>query len=145
MKTMLWWPARVLSFAVFAGTYGCGPSCSEVSSTPVTYDGGVTDAGGTYYQTSPIDGPYESFPAGRVLDVKHGLAGMPTDVQVYLSFEKDPFPSGFTTAAGDLGVVKCTDAGTVRVQNVTCEDFFVRITAEIAGEFEARAVEPLCE
>lgn len=117
----------------------CETSCDGVSSDPVRYEDGRVDAKGTQYATSPFEGPYLHFPPGRVFDLVHDFGSLPSDVAAFLSFHAEPFQvdekphrPGFAEAAGDLAVFTCADGQVLRVENTTCETFYLRVTAELS-------------
>lgn len=100
--------------------------CEQIDKEPVRYTDGHTNAERTFYQSSTPDEPLLRFPADRKFRMEHGLRETPVDVNVYLSFgatEKQQ-----SLAAGDEALLVLTDEY-VEVENNTCADFFLRLTA----------------
>lgn len=99
--------------------------CAQIDEEPVRYTDGHTNAERTFYQSSTPDEPPLRFPAARTFRIEHGLRETPVDVNVYLSFKID---SKQSLAAGDEALLAIADDH-IDVENNTCADFFLRLTA----------------
>ena len=118
----------LLAFASLA-PLGCVRSpCERDDGQAISYEGGQTDASGTYYETSPPKGPWLRFTSGTRLKLKHRLRATPRDWQAYLSFEE--YPQQIAENAGSQVAVEFSDNGEyIEIINDTCGDFFIRFTA----------------
>ncbi len=110
---------------------GCNPECGQAQT--ITYDGGLTDAAGTVYQSSPITGPLLHFPAQRTYKLIHHLRSAPTEVDIGLSFQESAQPDApvrLTPSAGNQTLYNVdVDKGTIDVTNDVCGEFFIYVTA----------------
>lgn len=100
--------------------------CDQIDKEPVRYTDGHTNAERTFYQSSTPDEPLLRFPAARKFRMEHGLRETPVEVNVYLSFGATEKKQSL--AAGDEALLVLTDEY-VEVENNTCADFFLRLTA----------------
>lgn len=110
---------------------GCG-SCDTSGQDPITYRDGLTNESRTYYETSPIDGEYLHFPAGRVYELEHNLRALPFAIDAYLAFSPNPNSSnggdGFAPSAGNQTILNA-DERFIFVRNDTCAEFYLRVVA----------------
>lgn len=115
---------------------GCTSTCDGVSDTPIAFTGGTTDPTGTVYETSDWDGPYLSFPADRVFDLRHDLRAAPQVVVSYLAFEENPLQGEGSVAesAGNMVLIGPVTDEFIRVKNDTCQHFYLRVAAFVAPE-----------
>ena len=81
------------------------------------------------WQTGPWQGAdWVSYPGNATLTIEHALGREPSNVLVYVSFNRDGQSSAM--AAGDIGRIQSVTDSTVRVQNGTQQDFFLRLTVD---------------
>lgn len=117
--------------ALFAPS-GCGPTCPTSERVVTSGALSVRANGDRYFETSPSDGPFLPFDGYTLLHVKHGLGVRPDFVQVYLSFNALPElggNGGSSYAAGNQALLLYQDAEEIWVQNDSCANYFVRVTA----------------
>lgn len=103
-------------------------SCEQITDRPVDYTDGTTNAARTFYESSTPDEEFLRFPAGRRIRMQHGLGQKPSSYTVSLSLRsdgKDEVPS-----SGNLSLLNTTDKY-IQVENDTCTDLFVRVTAAL--------------
>jgi hypothetical protein len=126
----------------------CGAHCDRNPDIPpVEHTDGITDRAAGFYESSPVEGPYLNFPAGRTYDFVHGLGQTPAIVIPYLSFERCPMPkacdseddesSNITIGAGNQVVVENQDEERIRIRNDTCSGIYLRVTAMVGGGLAA--------
>lgn len=101
--------------------------CEQIDDAPVRYTDGHTNAARTFYQSSMPDEALLRFPAARSFHLEHGLGERPVDVSVFVSFFADPDKEQ-SLAAGDEALLTITPEY-IGVENNTCADFFIRVTA----------------
>jgi hypothetical protein len=101
--------------------------CEQIDDAPVRYTDGHTNTARTFYQSSTPDEPLLRFPAARSFHLEHGLGERPVDVSVFVSFFADPDKEQ-SLAAGDEALITITP-DYIGVENNTCADFFIRVTA----------------
>jgi hypothetical protein len=127
--------------------------CDTLDENPILFTEGITDDAGTTYETTPIDGTWLHFPAGRRFDLRHNLRGRVITVQSYVSFrdrlspeEEDEDdaenPNNFTESAGNLVVYeKSLDPQVIRIRNDSCENsLYVRIVATSRPETDLQSL-----
>jgi hypothetical protein len=136
-----WVLAWVAGVSSALGATGCSPSCGNESDPPVRFAGGITDAARLEYQTNPFDEPFLDFPAKRTYDLVHGLRGAPTLYQAYVAFEPDPYTTSGSAAiaSGNEVLFRIVDSEIVRVENDTCQHFYLRVVASLAEDDAADA------
>lgn len=103
-------------------------SCVQVSEEPVTYTDGTTNAARTFYTSATGNKRFLRFPAGRIFRMEHGLRGTPDVYNADVSFVADG--SDQAAAAGNLALLNVNDRY-VQVENNTCTDLFVKVTATV--------------
>jgi hypothetical protein len=112
-----------------------GCDCGREDGDPIRYAGGITDAAGTFYQSSSIQGTWLHFPGGRRYRLLHDLIDDPDQVVVYLAFREDPIREGTngstTVSSGNVGLIEATENHYIQIRNDTCSEYFVRVTAEV--------------
>lgn len=124
-------------------TGGCGATCDRnPDEPPVRYTEGHTDRAAGFYESSPIEGPFLHFPAGRTYELIHGLGAVP-EVTPWISFDRCPMPrpcdesddeqSNATIAAGNIAVFEVIDDERIVVRNDTCSEIRLRIYAQVPG------------
>lgn len=122
---------RALAIALAAcGLLSCSAAqCERNGQDPMDFRGGFTNAQGTVYESSRVDGEYLHFPRGREYRLHHGLANTPYGFTAYLSFSSMPLDSGgFTESAGNQVIFERVSDEVVRVRNDTCEEgFYLRV------------------
>jgi hypothetical protein len=120
------------------GLLGCGATCDRrEDSGPRRYEGGTT--ANDVYQSSPWNGPYLDFPAGRSYLLMHGLGGTPITVVSYLSFDAHPIPadgeerqdrnSNTAPCAGNQCILEGVTSEHIEIRNDTCSDGYLRVVA----------------
>ncbi len=132
--------ARGPVFVLIAGlgvaplSTGCLSSdCDRDGGRPQRYSGGNTNAGGSFYESSRIEGPLLYFPSGRTYRLEHGLSEVPVEYSVVVSFTEHPLEGGgVAESAGNQAVVEDINEDYIQVRNDTCADFFMRLTARTA-------------
>ncbi|MCC6904167.1 MAG: hypothetical protein IT377_34685 [Polyangiaceae bacterium] len=109
----------------------CSAPCETADSDPVRFEGGALTADGATYSTSPWDGPYLHFPAGRRFQIEHQLGVTPPVVLTYVAFDEHPFAgSNASESAGNQTVIERVDDEIVQVRNDTCSEFWLRVVAK---------------
>lgn len=103
-------------------------SCTQIAEDPVVYTDGKTNSARTFYQSSTPKEPFLRFPAGRVLRMEHRLGQKPSIYEVFVSFVADG--TDHASASGNLALLN-VDERYVQVENNTCTDLFVRVTAAL--------------
>lgn len=118
--------------SVAALVLGCAQDCEQSDDTPVEYRGGSVS--GNFYETSPWDGGFLHFPAGRSYRIFHQLGSRPIDVNTYLSFAESALGTGHNVSesAGNQAVIDAVTDEHVEVRNDTCAEFWLRVTAQAA-------------
>ncbi len=113
---------------------GCG-SCERTGYDAIDFSEGSVV--GDVYQTSPPDGLWLHFPAGRRFRFQHGLGVVP-EVSAYVAMNERPMPSGarppesvgnVSEAAGNEVIIERQDANVVQVRNDTCAEYYLRVVA----------------
>lgn len=122
------WPWLGLAFA-WLSTSCLDNSCFQIDEDPVVYSGGKTDSARTFYQSSTPEEPFLRFPAGRTFRMEHRLGQKPARYDVVVSFDADG--TDHAVASGNLAQLNVDDRY-VQVENNTCSDLFVRVTASVA-------------
>lgn len=128
---------RSLVSALLASTFASGcisVGCDRDGDAPQRYSDGNTNAEGSFYETSGLDGPFLYFPPGRVYRLEHGLSETPADFDVDLSFDERPLSSGvgFAENAGNQANFEAINDEYIEVRNDTCAEVFIRVTARVA-------------
>lgn len=113
--------------------------CSSLDNCPeslpdITIETGKSDAALQVYESAPIDGPLDHFPAKTKLRFKHDLGFTPAGVKAYLAFSKEgtngPRGGSVAESAGNQSLIECWDSHTIVVRNDTCEeDFHIQVIA----------------
>lgn len=111
----------------------CSTTCGG-SDDAVRVTDGHTDTTQTYFESSGANEPFLPFPAGRTLELVHGLSRTPDIVVPYVAF--DAKPTSFTLAPGNEAVIR-TDSDVISVRNDTCSDFYVRVVAWLVDGSDA--------
>jgi hypothetical protein len=104
---------------------GCSSDC-ERSDEVVRWEGGITDASGSEYQSSPRSGPLLHFPAGRRYSLAHGLSSEPGHVEIWLAFSET---GSLAPSAGNQSIVDVVDREQIVVKNDTCAEFWLWLLA----------------
>jgi hypothetical protein len=127
------------SFVIATCCTGCGASCDRDKGDAVRFEGGTTDTAAGVYETSPWQGPYLDFPAGRTYRLIHGLGSRPRLIVPYLSFDRSPVAapgeprsdrnSHTAIGAGNQAIIEAVTADHIDVRNDTCSDIFLRVVA----------------
>jgi hypothetical protein len=73
----------------------------------------------------------DRFGAGEALEFVHGLGVVPQSIQSFVAFEAN---SSSSENAGSQGSIECADEERVRLRNMTCQDFYVRVVIQAFGE-----------
>jgi hypothetical protein len=131
--------ALLAAFGAAAVLVGCGDMengpvvCDRpATEAPVAFHGGTVDLDGGVYMTSGFDGELLHYPGGAYYQIFHQLGDVPTQWQVYLSFERDGVASGsIAEAAGNQAEVKAIDAESITVVNGSCSGYWMLLVAEL--------------
>lgn len=116
-----------------APTAGCS-NCSTGGQEPIEYSQG--DTTGTSYETSPPDGVWLDFPAGRRFRLAHGLGTDRLSVHGYLSFSERPFSGtdagsgNASEASGNALVIEAENDRYVQVRNDSCAEYYLRVVIQ---------------
>ncbi len=132
-RTVRWRLLVVATSGLLALTdLSCSHDCKQSGSDPIEFRGGTVDATGTFYESSPWDGQFLHFPAGRRYRLFHNLGARPIDVNTYLSFAESALGTGHNVSesAGNQAVIEAVTAEHVEVRNDTCAEFWLRVTAQ---------------
>ena len=123
--------ALALALGLSGLSTACSPPCDTADSDKtVTYSKGTVDPSETVYESSPWNGPYLHFPAGRRFSLEHHLKKTPSLVNTYLAFDERPLPGGNTSeSAGNQAVIERVDDQVIVVRNDTCAEFWLRVVA----------------
>lgn len=111
----------------------CSTCLRENVQDGVLYAEGRTVSGS--YESTPADGTWLHYPAGRRYRLKHalGVAGRCVDVLAYLSFSATPLPAGkqgdTTLGTGSTVVVEQIGDDSITIHNDSCSDFYLRVVA----------------
>jgi hypothetical protein len=126
--------ASALGSALLLAATGCSAPCNTADGDPVRFSEGSVSADGTTYASSPWEGPYLHFPAGRRYQLEHKLGVTPPAVVTYLAFDEYPLPGGNTAeSAGNQAVIERVDGEMVQIRNDTCAEFWLRVVALAGG------------
>ncbi|HXK20358.1 MAG TPA: hypothetical protein VNG33_21255 [Polyangiaceae bacterium] len=125
-------------------------ACSSLSNCPKGEEPRIITTGKTYtdpslfYESAPLWGPLDAFPAQTELVFVHNLGVTPEAPESMLSFSKDGIVGGeLTPNAGNQGEITCVDDKVIVIKNGTCEkDFYIRVTAAATGNTTGA---PACE
>jgi len=124
-------------------TVACGNQCDRNPNEPaVLYTAGTTLNPGTpfaSYESSPGEGPYLPFPAGRTYRFTHGLGGTPTQWGMYVSFSPSPIAAtdggrtrgGSAICAGNQCTIERVTPTVFEVRNDTCSDVYLRVAVSL--------------
>jgi len=86
------------------------------------------------YESAPLTGPLDEFPAKTKLAFLHGLGVTPEFPDLQLSFNEEA-KGGLVPGAGNEATISCVDDEVVVVLNGSCESsYFVRVTAIATGQ-----------
>ncbi len=118
--------------ALTSSTFGCSAvsSCdtSNEGNPPDPYHDGATVDG--YYMSSDWSGPLLPFTAGKRYELYHGLGCTPAHLSCMVSFSAEGIVNGsIAQSAGNLCIIQHVDEELIRVQNDTCSDMYVLVTA----------------
>ena len=120
------------------GVAGCGDPCNASVGAPEVYAAGTVHCEGAgigcVYETSGWHGPLLHFPGGKRYELLHHLGHEPAEVTLMIAF------SGEGTAVSEPGNALAPSAGNsaelvriddkvIVIQNSTCAEFWVRVTA----------------
>ena len=153
----MWRPniwALLGGMAMSDGLLGCDLGCDKESSRkdatryplrseqaggtndPDEAPGGRVNLERTIYETNGWNEPFVEFPAGRKLEIEHGLGTEP-EVFTWLAFDRFPFEEKRSAAesAGNMVLILKNKDGVIVVRNDTCQDFYLRLVAISPGEF----------
>ncbi len=123
-------------FVALSASACVGSDCDREGDKPQRYSGGNTNAEGSFYESSSLEGPLLYFPSGRTYQLEHGLAETPVEYSVLVSFSEYPWEGGgVAESAGNQAVVEDVNDDYIQVRNDTCAEFFMRLTAR-TGPFE---------
>ena len=122
-------------FAAMIGSSACGTavaeSFDEVTADELPASQRITDDRWQSSDFPPLaagDG-WISFPGRVHLKVHHPLPAKPTQLLVYIAFDRSGV--GGTLASGNVARIEAVgDDGTVTLHNATDEDFYVRLALE---------------
>ncbi len=107
------------------GPKGCDQSLEDNGMTP--FLGGTVENG--VYMSSPWNMNLIYFPGGMQVSLAHQLGTTPRSIQIYLAFDESG--SAIAQAAGnEAEIIAPTDATYVTVENKTCSDYWLLVTAE---------------
>lgn len=111
-------------------------ACSDLGNCPsakpdITIETGATDKDAGTYQSAPIWGPRDAFPAMTTVHFMHHLGFVPELMQSFVSFL--PENSNVTENAGNQGEWVCVDDEELILRNGTCQDFYVVVSAHGSG------------
>jgi hypothetical protein len=132
-------------------TVACGNQCDRNPNEPaVLYTGGNTLNPGTpfaSYESSPGDGPYLPFPAGRTYRFTHGLGGSPRSWELFVSFSPSPIATtdggrtrgGSAICAGNQCTLERITPTVFEVRNDTCSDVYLRVAVSLPTLLPAEA------
>jgi hypothetical protein len=137
MRSALRWSWPCWAACLVLSLLGCTDTCDADDTTVVPFADGRTNAAGTFYETSPIQGPYLHFPSGRAFELRHGLVSAPEVVHTYLSFDGEALLAGASNvaeSAGNQAVIERVDGEVVRVRNDTCSEFYLRVAATVHAQ-----------
>jgi hypothetical protein len=121
----LWAAALASGCDVLTG--GCGDDLREEG--PQTYTGG-TVVDGQYVSSAWDADALLEFPPGMTLRLVHGLGAMPRDWQAYIAASREGDGSELVLATGQEAELVEIDAQAITVQNSTCTDLYLLVTAE---------------
>jgi hypothetical protein len=123
----------VLSLALLGASMGCANDCPG---DLIRFEGGITNSSRTYYQSSPIEGPFLHFPGGRAYEFVHGLRERPSEVHAWVSFSETPLianEGSMAESAGNQSSISIGDE-VFRVHNATCAEFWLYVVANTPPE-----------
>lgn len=110
---------------------GCSGTCNTAGQAAIDYTGGERVGAG--WESTPIDGNWLDFPAGRRFRLMHHL-GVRPEPRAFLAFYQHPLPAvdggvgNFSEAAGNEVIYEDVNEEYVQVRNDTCAEFYLRVT-----------------
>jgi len=127
-------PATCPTWALLCATALTG--CSDLGNCPpdgeeLTVTTGETRAEARLYQSAPLRGPLDPFPANTTVHFVHDLGFTPELQQAFVSFTATGSDSA--VSPGNQTRWLCVDDHEVIVRNDTCEDFFISIAVSGSG------------
>jgi hypothetical protein len=114
---------------------GCGAACdtSDDANPPSRFTAGTVTNDG--YESSSWKAAFLPFPGGKQYQLDHHLGFTPAQVEIFFAF--DPNGDRAAPCAGNSCILRCVDDEMIWIENDTCADFWVRITAS-GKSFESR-------
>ena len=123
------------AFALVIAQPGCSGTCSTSGQNAIEYTGG--DRVGPSYETTPVDGTWLDFPAGRRYKLMHHFGTTRYRYSGYLAFDPHPVPQyeggvgNFSQAAGNELIYENPNPDFLQVRNDTCAEYYLRVVVTL--------------
>lgn len=126
---------------LFAPQGGCATTCNTSGQNAIEYTGG--DRVGAIYETTPVDGTWLDFPAGRRYKLMHHFGTTKYLYNVSLAFDPHPVPQyeggvgNSSPGAGNELIIEDYGADYFQVRNDTCAEYYLRVVLMVDPSADA--------
>ena len=126
------WVALAASATLAQGCAAAQTCDTSIADNPASryVQGTVSGGAAPMYASSPWNANWLDFEGGKRYELVHGLGFAPANVAVYLAFSSNGTKDGdVAMSAGDSADIELVDDRAIRVQNNSCSEFWLRVTA----------------